>query len=118
MDGQLYAAWKQIGEPLLGFIQPQGEEAIHPASAALVDPEALEGPFDLVAVAADAEGPLEAVGLELDGRPVPLERWGDYFVHARIDPASLQGKPGTLTLSGMRESGETLRTRLEIRARD
>jgi hypothetical protein len=103
---------------LLGFIQPQGEETIHPASAMLVDPGALGGPVDLVAVAADAKGPLEAVSLELDGRPVPLERWGDYFVHARIDPASLQGKPATLTLSGRRESGEILRSRLEIRARD
>ena len=116
--GQLFGAWKRIDEPLLGFVQPQGEETIHPASAALVDPEALEAPFDLVAVAADAEGPFEAVSLELDGRPVPLERWGDYFVHARIDPASLKGNPGTLTLSGMRQGGETLRTRLEIRARD
>jgi 3',5'-cyclic AMP phosphodiesterase CpdA len=116
--GQLYGAWKLVGEPLLGFIQPQGEEAIHPASAALVDPEALAGPFDLVAVAADAEGPLKAVELELDGRPVPLERWGDYFVHARIDPAPLQGKTATLTLSGRRENGETLRAELGIRARD
>jgi hypothetical protein len=116
--GQLYGAWKLVGEPLLGFIQPQGEEAIHPASATLVDPEALAGPFDLVAVAADAEGPLEAVSLEIDGRPVRLERWGDYFVHARIDPAPLEGKTATLTLSGRRQSGETLRTRLEIRARD
>jgi hypothetical protein len=69
-------------------------------------------------VAADAEGPLEAVSLELDGRPVRLERWGDYFVHARIDPAALQGQTATLTLFGRRESGETLRARLEIRARD
>jgi 3',5'-cyclic AMP phosphodiesterase CpdA len=116
--GQLYGAWKRIDEPLLGFIQPQGEDAIHPASATLVDPEALAGPVDLVAVAADAEGPLEAVSLELDGRSVPLEHWGDYFVHARIDPAPLRGKTATLTLSGRRQSGETLRARLEIRARD
>ncbi len=117
-DGQLFGAWKKIGEPLLGFIQPQGEEAIHPASAALVDPEAIEGPFDLVAVTADAAGPLQAISLELDGSPVPFERWGDYFVHARIDPGSLPGKAATLTLSGRRASGETLRTRLEIRARN
>jgi len=116
-DGQLYSAWKAVGQPLLGFIQPQGEEAIHPASARLVDPEAPSGPFDLVAVAADAEGPLQAVNLELDGRPVRLERWGDYFVRARIDPAPLQGKTATLSLSGRRRSGETLRTQLEIRLR-
>jgi len=117
-DGQLYGAWKLLGEPLLGFIQPQGEETIHPASAVLVDPQALAGPFDLVAVAADSDGPLEAVSLELDGRPVRLERWGDYFVHARIDPAPLLGKTATLTLSGRRESGETLRAQLAIRAED
>jgi 3',5'-cyclic AMP phosphodiesterase CpdA len=117
-DGQLYGAWKLLGEPLLGFIQPQGEETIHPASARLVDPQALAGPFDLVAVAADAEGPLEAVSLELDGRAVPVERWGDYFVHARIDPAPLRGKTAAVTLWGRRESGETLRARLEIRTRD
>jgi hypothetical protein len=69
-------------------------------------------------VAVDAEGPFEAVSLELDGRPVRLERWGDYFVHARIDPTPLRGKTATLTLSGRRESGETLHTRLEIRALD
>jgi hypothetical protein len=116
--GQLYAAWKLVGEPLLGFIQPQGETSIHPASAARIDPEALAAPIDLVAVAADAEGPFAAVSLDLDGRPVRLERWGDYFVRARIDPAPLQGKTATLTLSGRRESGETLRAHLEIRARD
>jgi hypothetical protein len=69
-------------------------------------------------VAADFEGPFAAVSLELDGRPVTLERWGDYFVHARIDPTTLEGKTATLTLSGRRESGETLRVPLEIRARD
>jgi hypothetical protein len=81
-----------------------------------VDPAALAGPFDLVAVAADAAGPFAAVSLDLDGRPVRVERWGDYFVHSRIDPALLSGKPATLTLAGRRESGETLRVRLEIRA--
>jgi 3',5'-cyclic AMP phosphodiesterase CpdA len=113
--GKLYGAWKEVGEPLLGFIQPQGDEAIHPASAARVDPAALAGPIDLVAVAADARGPFAAVSLDLDGRPVRLERWGDYFVHARFDPARLHGKPATLTLTGQRENGETLRARLEIR---
>jgi hypothetical protein len=117
-EGQLYGAWKLLGEPLLGFIQPQGEPAIHSASATLVDPQALAEPFDLVAVAADATGPLQAVSLELDGRPVRLERWGNYFVHARIDPAPLRGKTAALTLSGRRKTGETLRTRLEIRALD
>jgi 3',5'-cyclic AMP phosphodiesterase CpdA len=117
-EGELYGAWKLVGEPLLGFIQPRGEESIHPASAVLVDPEALAGPIDLVAVAADAEGPFAAVSLDLEGRPVRLERWGDYFVHARIDPAPLQGKTATLTLSGRRESGEILRAQLEIRPRD
>jgi 3',5'-cyclic AMP phosphodiesterase CpdA len=116
--GELYGAWKRTGEPLLGFIQPQGEAAIHAASAALVDPEAIAGPFDLVAVAADAEGPLQAVSLELDGRPVPLEHWGDYFVHARIDPSLIRGESATLALSGRRGSGETLRALLEIRRRD
>ena len=114
-DGQLYAAWKLVGEPLLGFIQPQGEEAIHPASATLVDPKALAGPFDLVAVAADAQGPFKAVSLELDGRSVPLERWGNYFVHARIDPAPLGGETATLTLLGTRESGEPAQRHREVR---
>jgi hypothetical protein len=117
-EGKLYAAWKNLGEPLLGFIQPVGDEGIHPASATRVDPEALEGPFDLVAVAADVQGPFAEVSLELDGRPVSLERWGDYFIHARIDPTTLEGKSGTLTLSGRREGGETLRALLEVRARD
>ena len=117
-EGQLYAAWKNSGEPLLGFIQPQGEEAIHPASATRFDPEALAGPIDLVAVAADARGPFTEVSMELDGIPVFLDRWGDYFVHARIDPAPLGGETATLTLSGTRQSGETLRVRLEIRAQE
>jgi hypothetical protein len=69
-------------------------------------------------VAADIDGPLEAVSLDLDGRPVPLERWGDYFLHARIDPSLLRGESATLALSGRRRGGETLRTLLEIRARD
>jgi hypothetical protein len=117
-NGELYGVWKVVGEPLLGFIQPRGEQAIHPASSGAVDPEALAGPIDLVAVAADARGPFAAVGLELDGQPLALERWGDYFVHTRIEPAPLHGNRATLTLWGKRKSGETLRARLEIRARD
>jgi len=117
-EGRLYGAWKEVGKPLLGFIQPQGEESIHPASTALIEAEALAGPFDLVAVAADVQGPFAAVSLEVDGRPVSFERWGDYFVHARIDPAELGGEGATLTLSAKRRSGETSSVRLEIRAAD
>ena len=117
-EGQLYAAWKNTGQPLLGFIQPVGDEGIHAASATRVDPQALAGPFDLVAVAADAQGPFAEVSLELEGRPVAFERWGDYFVHARIDPAELGGESATLTLTGQRQSGESSSVQLSIRAVD
>ena len=114
--GQLYSAWKVVGEPLLGFVQPSGDTAIHSASAMQLDPEALESPLDLIAVAADARGPFATVSLELDGRSIGLERWGDYFVHARIDLAPLRGRTGSLTLAATGKDGRTLSARLEVRA--
>ncbi len=86
-EGHLYTVWKRTGEPVLGLAE--ATDAAH-----------------VVAVAADRRGPFARVRLFLDGEPVAIERWGDYFVHARLEPARLLAE--TLCLEATRSSGETL----------
>ena len=87
-DGRLHTAWKDLGKPVLG----------------LAEPRAAGG--HVVAVAADRAGPFRSVRLELDGQPVAHERWGDYFLHARVDAAAAP----RLVVIGIRENGESLRS--------
>jgi len=96
---RLYSAFKRLGEPVLGFVSPVGDEAMHPASKAPADPSALSGEVEVVVVAADASGPYAEMGLRLNGEPLSLERWGDYFGRARFDAAALPEGRGTLVLS-------------------
>jgi 3',5'-cyclic AMP phosphodiesterase CpdA len=78
---RLYSAWKALGEPVLGFVAPPGDPALHAAAAPA---RVADGRLEVVAVAADAAGPFAAVELLLDGAPLPLERWGAYFLAARV----------------------------------
>lgn len=84
-DGRLFSAWKQLGQPVLGFVVPAGDPEIAPASGVAAGPEA-----SLVAVAADARGPFAEVTLSLDGQPLAVERWGDFFVAARVPGGRLR----------------------------
>ena len=86
-DGRLYTAWKDLGIPVLGLAEPGAPDG------------------HVVAVAADRAGPFRSVRLELDGEPVPHERWGDYFLHARVAPAAVP----RLVLIAVSEGGESLR---------
>lgn len=113
-DGKLYSAWKRTGRPLLAFIHPKGDGASHPASAQAPDPEALDGPIEIVAVAADFAGPFPGIRLELDGVAVEFERWGDYFLRARIDPAEMKEDTGMLTLSAITLDGRFEKAELPV----
>ncbi|MEE8581196.1 MAG: metallophosphoesterase [Myxococcota bacterium] len=116
---RLYSAWKEVGQVALGFIDPVGDASLHPASAGALRPEAsaVYGAIDLVAVAADRSGPFARLRLLLDGASVPFERWGDYFLHARLAPAPLptdvpSGR--SLVLEAIRASGEIERVELRF----
>ena len=106
---RLYSAWKDTGQPLLGFVDPKGDPAIHPASNGAARPAEVRAPFEVVAVAAAARGPFAAVSLQRGGTEIPLERWGDYFVHARVEAGE-----GPLVLTATAASGETHRAELSI----
>ena len=59
----------------------------------------------LVIVAADRAAPLQELQLELDGRPLPYERWGDYFVRARLSPDDVD----RVSATGKTARGEIVR---------
>jgi 3',5'-cyclic AMP phosphodiesterase CpdA len=113
-DGALYSAWKRLGHPLLAFVQPLGDPASHPASAGAAPADALNEPLDVVAVAVDHDGAFPGVRLELDGAGVAFERWGDYFLRARIDPEAMEADTGTLTLSAITLDGRFEKADLTI----
>lgn len=85
-EGRLYSAWKQTGRPVLEFVDSE--------------------PGTVVAVAADERGPFAQVQLLLDGKPLPSERWGAYFVRASVEPG--REKKGSLRLEAIRSSGEKM----------
>lgn len=97
-DGELFTAWKELGEPLLGFVTPRDSTLF--ATAPLNSASNL-----VVIVGADADGPLAEVSLTVDGNAVELDRWSDFFFAARLvgpaDGAALQ-------LSGRTRAGHTL----------
>lgn len=100
-DGRLYSAWKETGRPVLGFVTPVDAAAVpelHPASKAPVDPASLAGAVRVVVVAADAGVPFAELSLQLDGQPLTLERWGDYFAAATLDADALPAAGATLEL--------------------
>jgi hypothetical protein len=116
-DGRLYSAWKDLGNPLLGFVEPRGDAAIHPASTHAQEPNALQARVDVVAVAADVDAPFDDVRLFLSSsrgdEELPLERWSDYFLHASLD-ASRISAGASLTLRATDRDGASHETRLGI----
>lgn len=84
--------------PFWASCSPREPPGIYPASAESIDPLAIAAPIRIVVVAADVDGPFKSVSLELDGKPLPLERWGDYFFIAKISPAEIAATGGTLVL--------------------
>ncbi len=103
--GRLYSVWKEVGSPVVGFVQPAGDPAIYPASSGSIDPRRI------VVVAANVRGPFAGVSLTLDGARVPLERWGDYFFGAQFG-----GRSGTLVLEARDGAGVVQSAQLEIDA--
>ena len=98
-DGRaLYSAFKETARPALGFVFP----AIEPDLFAVCGSDGARSP--IVLVAADAEGPFEAVWLESAGEPIPLEFLGDYFARAAqpVNPSA------PIMLHAGRSNGETL----------
>jgi hypothetical protein len=115
-DGKLYSAWKELAEPLLGFVDPRGEAAIHPGSTHPSAPDSLEGRVDVVAVGVDARQPFADLTLWLDGEPLETVRWGDYFVHTSFDAARLGEVEGVLELRASGLDGSSRSARLAIRS--
>ncbi len=111
--GRLYSAWKDLGEPLLGFVEPRGAATIHPASTRAAAPDALEGRVEVVAVGVDVDRPFTELGLWLDDEPLETTRWGSYFVRASFDAAAI-GTGARLELRGLTDDGEFESARLAL----
>jgi hypothetical protein len=88
-DGKLWHAWKELGKPALEFLDvlPSGE--------------------GVAFVAADAAGAFASLEATLDGAPLELERWGDYFGAARVPADAISDAGSTLVLRATSRSGET-----------
>jgi hypothetical protein len=116
-EGRLYSAWKETGKPVLGFVDPRGDAAIHPASSHAESPKALTGQVEVVAIAVDVDAPFAEVRLFLSSdrgeEELPVERWGDYFLHARLDAERISGD-SSLELRATGRDGASQRTRLEV----
>ncbi len=106
---ELFTAWKETGKPVVGFVRPAGAGRHFPASGPPAG--ARDGGIEVVAVAADAGGAFADVRLEgPDGR-IELERWGDYFVRARL-PGSASG--ATLRLVATRAAGDAVEAEIAL----
>lgn len=105
-DRRLYSAWKEIGKPLLGFVQP----AVDPRLFATGADDGSGDERILVAVAADEGGPFASISMSLDGEPLAFERWGDYFVRAAVSP----DETGEVELRAARANGEASTARLPL----
>ncbi len=110
---RFYSAWKRTGHGVVSLIEPRGASVHHPASGGRSAPE--EEGVRVVAVAADANGPFPGVRMLLDGRPLPMERWGRYFVSALVPPERLGG-PGELVVEALRLDGSVLEDRAKLGA--
>lgn len=107
---ELFSAWKQTGQPIVGFVRPAGGGDHFPASGPADPARTLDGIREVIAVAADSGGPFARVSLRLGEREIPLEPWGDYFFRATLGAQ----ESGTLWLTAERASGKAVRTRLEL----
>ena len=107
---ELFSAWKETGRPVAGFVRPSGGGRHFPASGPVDVSRAPDGTREVVAVAADRDGPFARVTLHLDEREVPLEPWGDYFFRAALGASDR----GTLRLTAERTSGEALRSEASL----
>jgi 3',5'-cyclic AMP phosphodiesterase CpdA len=113
-EGRLYSAWKDVGRPLLGFVDPKGDAAIHPASTHATTASEASGDLEVTAVAADVDGPFASVALSLNGEPVAASRWGDYFVHAHVAADRIPAGGGTFVLTAKSRDGRDHEVRLDV----
>jgi 3',5'-cyclic AMP phosphodiesterase CpdA len=88
-DGRLWHAWKELGKPALEFLD------VLPAGGGVAF------------VAADREGAFASLAATLEGAPVELERWGDYFGAARVPADAVLDAGSTLVLRATSHGGET-----------
>ena len=86
-EGRLHSGWKELEKPLLAFAEPPAPDG------------------QLVVVAADKEGPLAGLRVELDGVALSHEVWGDYFLSVNISPGDIH----RVTVYGKTSEGTTLR---------
>ncbi len=89
-DGKLWHAWKDLGRPLLELL---GE---------------LPAGGGVAFVAVDRAGAFRSIAATLDGAPLELERWGDYFGAVRTPPGAAPGAASRVALRATSQSGEVL----------
>jgi len=107
-DGELFTAWKGLGEPLLGFVTPV--DASMYATAPLKTDARL-----LVIAAADTATPFAEVSLRVDGEPVALERWSDFFFAAELETPAAQS---SLRVEARTQEGRVLVRKLDAFSQD
>jgi len=95
-DRRLYGAWKPLHAPVIA-----------PAEPAYYEPGE---PSELVIVASDVTGPFARVEASRSGRPLPIERWGDYFLRVRLDEAG----SGEVSVAGTRADGSVFEGRVSV----
>jgi 3',5'-cyclic AMP phosphodiesterase CpdA len=111
-EGRLYSAWKELGEPTLGLVVPPASPEIAPAA----DPNSADGGL-IVVVAADVTEPFAEVTVSVDGEPLPLERWGDYFFAAQPPGGALR-EGARVQLRALTKSGALNKLQLTVSTRD
>jgi hypothetical protein len=108
-DAELYSVWKRTGEPVLGFVEPPGDPALHATAPAR--PEGAGGSGRVVVAAADSAGPFAELEIRLGDEVLPLEHWSPYFAVARYDATMLLAGPHELVAEARRADGSRIETR-------
>lgn len=106
--GELFTAWKGLGEPLLGFVTP-GDASMYATAPLKTDAKIV------VIAAADTAGPFAEVSLAVDGEPVALERWSDFFFAAQLEAPAAQS---SLRVEAKTQDGRVLLRELDALPED
>lgn len=110
-DGELYSVWKPTSEPVLGFVDPPSERALHATAPRRTAPIGPGGSRRVVVAAVGVAGPFVGLHIRLDGRPLAIEHWSPYFAAAHYDASALGSGEHTLVVEARRADGSVLRIR-------
>jgi len=110
-DKELYSVWKATGAPVLGFLEPNVDAALHATAPHHSPSEALPSRHRVVVASADTAGPFVSLDIRIAGRPLAIERWSSYFAAAWYDTATLEPGEHELVAEATRADGSVLRAR-------